>query len=188
MFPPNFTKHDLIKLLRSMSADDFARYRYCEEMAGAHLSIATFEHSLFAAMQMCDDIKVAKRLEDDIDKWIKFKNKIEFLQGSTLGSLITILERHGIRKEDISYLRWIKRQRDFFVHRLFHEGHWPGDLDSFGCKVMTRRLLALQIRLSRAERNVWKIFERAGFVTMADLGDDGALVVNRKLFDGLSED
>jgi len=99
------------------------------------------------------------------------------LQGSTIGSLIKIVERHGITATDIAYLKWIKDKRDYFVHRMFHEGVWPGDMDGVEGRAMTRRLLAIQNWLGRAERRVWRIFEEAGFLELKHI-DGGFLASN----------
>ena len=50
------------------------------------------------------------------------------LQSSTLGNLISILAKHDIAPGDLHYLKWVKAKRDFFVHRFFHQGGWPGEL------------------------------------------------------------
>ncbi len=84
---------------------------------------------------------------------------------------------------DIGYLKWIKDKRDYFVHRLFHDGAWPGDLDEEGCRFMTRRLIAIQLCLSRAERNIWSIFERAGFVELDRLEDGSLLAINTGIYE-----
>lgn len=55
---------------------------------------------------------------------------------------------------------------------------------------MTRRLLAIQLWLSRAERNIWSIFERASFVELQRLADGGILAMNMGIYDlfGAGED
>jgi hypothetical protein len=132
---------------------------------------------------MCDRVKLELKLGSDADRWNRSTAKRSALQGSTLGSLIKILERHDIASADIDYLKWIKGKRDYFVHRMFHDDVWPGDLDVEGCRQMVRRLLAIQLWLSRAERNLWLIFERAGFVQLDRLGDGGLLATNMGIYD-----
>ncbi len=183
MFPPSLTKIQHLEILESMSDVDFARFRYCQEMSGAYLAVGKFEDMLISALHMCDLIKVKKALGDDAERWAQSLMKKEVLQGSTLGSLIKILEAHSIVADDIKYLKWIKDKRDYFIHRLFHEGAWPGDLDEDSCRYMTRRLLAIQLWLSRAERNIWSIFTRADFVDLQHLADGGILVMNKGLHD-----
>ncbi len=102
--------------------------------------------------------------------------------------MIKILERHEIDDADIAYLKWIKDKRDYFVHRLFHEGAWPGDLDESGCQLMRRRLVALQLLLERGERNIWLIFERAGFVELDRLSDSSLLAMNMGIYDAVQGD
>lgn len=182
MFSPDLTKSQLVEIIEGMSDLDFARFRYCQEMSGAYLAVAMFEDRLITAMHMCDRVRLAETLGDDADRWAQYLSKRALLQESTLGSLIKILEKHAIAPVDVAYLRWIKDKRDYFVHRLFHEVGWPGELDADGCHYMTRRLIAIQLWLGRAERNIWAIFERAGFVQLARF-DEGVLVANLGFFD-----
>jgi hypothetical protein len=183
MFKPNLTKTELSQLIGKMSDLDVARFLYCQEMAGAYLAVGKFEDMLVSAMHMCDQVKLERALGSDKDRWERSLAKRAILQGSTLGSLIRILDRHHVDKADIAYLKWIKDKRDYFIHRLFHEGAWPGDLDEEGCRFMSRRLLAIQLWLSRAERNVWSIFERAGFVELDRLADGSLLATNMGICD-----
>ncbi|MBL0931146.1 MAG: hypothetical protein IBJ15_13640 [Alphaproteobacteria bacterium] len=168
-----------------MSDLDFARFLYCQEMAGTYLAVGQFEDMLIDAMHMCDRVKLKKILGEDTDRWAQSLAKKAQLQGSTLGTLIKILEGHSIAVDDIRYLKWIKDKRDYFVHRLFHEGAWPGDLDARSCRLMARRLLAIQIWMSRGQRNIWAIFERAGFVKLNRLSDGGILAMNMGIFEAL---
>jgi hypothetical protein len=103
------------------------------------------------------------------------------LKDSTVGSLIKIITRHDVAAADIAYLKWVKEKRDYFVHRLFHDGAWPGDLDVSGCRVMIRRLMAIQLWLQRAQRQIWLIFERAGFVQLNHI-EGGILATNAGIY------
>lgn len=188
MFTPDLTKAQLKEVIDDMTDLDFARFLYCQEIAGTFLAVSKFEDMLIWAMQMCDRLKLEKALGADTDRWTQSLAKQSLLQRSTLGSLINILERHNIAEADISYLKWIKNKRDYFVHRLFHDGAWPGDIDEDSCRLMCRRLLALQLLLSRAERNIWLIFERAGFIALDRLEDGGMLAMNLGVFDSLEEE
>src|ERR1700732_1876243 len=175
MFKPNLTKAELREIIEGMSGPDIARFLYCQEMAGAYLAVGKFEDMLVSAMHMCDRVKLEKVLGSDKERWEQTLAKRSLLQGSTLGSLINILERHGVHAADINYLKWIKDKRDYFVHRLFHDGAWPGDLAEEDCRFMTRRLVAIQLWLSRAERNIWSIFEGGGLVH-TDRLNEGSLL------------
>lgn len=188
MFDPKVTKSQLLAHIDSMSELGMARFLYCQHMAGTYMGVGLFEAMLIYAMGMCDRVRLGKALGPDLDRWQQALKKQALLEGSTLGSLITILERHGVAPSDIAYLRWVKEKRDYFVHRLFHDGAWPGDLDLAGCHKMTRRLVAIQHWLSRAERSLWLIFERAGFVELTRLDDGGLLAVNRGVYDLLEAD
>jgi len=185
MFGPNLTKVQLRKIIDRMSDLDFARFVYCQEMVGTYLAVGEFEDMLIDAMHMCDRVKLKSILGEDTDRWAKSLAKRAQLQGSTLGALIKILEGHKIAVDDIRYLKWIKDKRDYFVHRLFHEGAWPGDLDEKSCRLMARRLSAIQIWMSRGQRNIWAIFERAGFVKLNRLSDGGIVAMNMGIFEAL---
>ena len=112
MFRPDLSKEQLLEIVGAMSEDDVARFLYCQEMAGTYLAVGKFEDMLISAMQMCDRLKVQHRLGADADRWDQFLAKRAILQGSTLGSLIKVLEKHEIAPDDITYLKWIKDKRD----------------------------------------------------------------------------
>lgn len=188
MFTPDLTKTQLQGLIEGMTELEFARFCYCQEIAGAYLAVSLFEDMLISAMHMCDRVKLEKTLGADMDVWARSLAKQSLLQRSTLGSLIKILERHNIAEPDIRYLKWIKNKRDHFVHRLFHDSPWPGEIDEESCRLMCRRLLALQLLLSRAERNVWLIFERAGFIVLDRIEGGGMLAMNLGIFDASEEE
>jgi hypothetical protein len=73
-------------------------------------------------------VEVTSLLREDAPRWEQPLQKQQQLQDSTLGSLISILAKHNIGPGDLTYLGWLKGKRDFFVHRFFHTGAWPGDL------------------------------------------------------------
>lgn len=186
MFPSDLTKAQLLSIVEEMPDKDFARYRYVQEMGATYLAVVHFEDVLIDAMNVCDRVKVRYALGNDADRWETFKGKRTTLQSSTLGSLISILERHKISPDDVHYLRWVKEKRDYFIHRWFYEGGWPGDMDASACHAMTRQLLAIQLWLHRGERNVWAIFERADFVELTR-HEDGLLIMNKGLLDMFME-
>ena len=182
MFSPNLTKAQMQGILETMSDEEFARYRYVQEMAGTYLAVVHFEDMLIGAMNMCDRLKVRHALGEDADRWEVFRGKRTALQGSTLGSLISILDRHAISADDLRYLKWVKDKRDHFIHRWFHDGAWPGVLSAEDCKVLTRQLLAIQLWMQRAERAVPAIFERADLMAVTRFAD-GVLMMNTDAFD-----
>ena len=69
-----------------------------------------------------------------------------------------------------------------FVHRLFNENHWPGELDEEFITILCRRLLYLEAIFVRASRRSGKIFANADLLTHVDLGGSGVLMINRDLF------
>jgi hypothetical protein len=182
VFKPQISQAQLSALIAEMPDIDFARFLYCQHIASTHLAVAQFEHMLISAMLMCDGIKLQKALGADLQRWQKMLTKHRLLKDSTVGSLINILARHDVAEADIAYLKWVKDKRDYFVHRLFHDGAWPGDLDVDGCRAMVRRLIAIQLWLQRAQRQIWLIFERAGFVEL-DHVEGGILATNLGIHD-----
>ena len=184
MFRPEINQQQLGALVNEMPDIDFARFLYCQHISSTYLAVGKFEHMLIQAMLLCDRVKLEKALGADISRWQQSIEKRKILRNSTIGSLISILNRHGIAKADVHYQKWIKGRRDYFVHRLFHDGPWPGETDVDGCQAMIRRLMALQIHMQRAERQIWRIFKRAGFVELDEL-EDGILVMNIGVYDVL---
>jgi hypothetical protein len=188
MLKAGINKAELQAMIAAMSDLDFARFVYCQEMAGTYMAVGHFESMLISAMLTCDRVKLKKALGLDMEAWEHLLAKKALLEGSTLGSLIKILERNNVDQADLAYLRWLKGKRDYFVHRLFHEGAWPGDLDKEGCRHMQRRLLAIQIWLERGANRIWLIFERAGFAKLTRISDGGFLAMNPGFEDLISEE
>lgn len=186
MFDHSVTKEQLIEEIVRMDDIDFDRLMYCQHIAATHLAVGQFEEILISAMLMCNRVRIEKALGSDMERWQQLLTKRNLLKGSTIGSLIKILERHGIDAVDIAYLKWVKDKRDYFVHRLFHDGAWPGDLNRDGCRVMTRRLLAIQKWLQRAGDRIWRVFENAGFLHLQRVGG-GYLASNPDLGDLLGD-
>jgi hypothetical protein len=105
------------------------------------------------------------------------------LQSSTLGNLILILSKHGIAPGDLHYLNWVKEKRDFFVHRFFQQGCWPGELVDNEIDATCRKLLYLKVIFARAGDRIWRIFERSDLMSCQNLGKDGVLMMNLDLFE-----
>ena len=74
-----------LDLIRGMSDEDMARFRYCQEMAGAYLAVGKLEDMLISAMHMCDRIRLKKALGADTDRWAQSLAKRALLQGSHRG-------------------------------------------------------------------------------------------------------
>jgi hypothetical protein len=132
---------------------------------------------LLQPWQLATASGVAKVLDEDVPAWQHIVERQSHLQSSTLGNLIAILSKYNIREEDLSYLKWVKEKRDFFI-RFFNNFNWPGDLPSEAIVVQCRRLRFSEYVYTRASRRIYKIFSRAGLVEYIDLGGDGALIAN----------
>jgi hypothetical protein len=173
---------DTVRRLIELRSDlDILRMHYCYQLGSTFVNLALMEDSVIEAMAMCNGIKVADLLGPDAPAWKRMQEKTDRLRGSTLGSLIGILAKHGVSQPDLRYLRWVKEKRDYFVHRLFNENHWPGELDAESITILCRRLLYLEAIFVRASRRIWKIFANADLLTHVDLGGSGVLMINRDL-------
>lgn len=154
------------------------RIYYCYQLGSTFVALSLMENRILTAMMMCDRIKVAKIIGDDLTFWDSLTKRHAALQSSTLGSLVSILSKHSVAGSDIDYLRWVVAKRNFFVHHFFDTDAWPGNLSEDGVRHMSRRLLYLERIFWRAQSRIYPIFERAGLVEIIDLGEDGGLVMN----------
>jgi hypothetical protein len=162
------------------------RFHYCFQIGSTFVVLGKMENAIIHSMSMCDRVKVKTILGSDATSWQRMLAKHTALQNSTLGNLVAILSRHNILEADLRYLRWLKEKRDFFVHRLFREDAWPGDLDQDQCEMMIRRLRYLEIIYDRASDRVWKILARAGLIEL-EVFSDGMLAINSGMFDDEDE-
>jgi hypothetical protein len=163
---------------------DALRIRYCYEIGSTFVSLALMEDAIVNAMSICDRVKLTNLLGPVASDWSQMIDKRDRLQSSTLGNLIVILSKHDIARADLEYLRWVKAKRDFYVHRFFHQGSWPGDLGDVEISVLCRRLRYLAAVFARASHRIWRIFQRANLMGYEDLGQDGILMNNLDLFKG----
>lgn len=65
MFAPDLTKDQFRAIVDEMSEAYFARFAYCQEMAGAYMAVGLFEDMLISAIHMCDRVKLKTVLGDD---------------------------------------------------------------------------------------------------------------------------
>jgi hypothetical protein len=161
---------------------DVHRIHYCYQIGSTFVNLALMEDTIINAMSICDRIKVASVLGSDTSRWNRLMDKTKQLQSSTLGNLIAILSKHSISQSDLNYLRWVKQKRDYFVHRFFQRGDWPGDLNDEQIYHLCRTLLYLERIFIRASHRIWLIFGRANLMIYQDLGKDGALMINPDMF------
>lgn len=166
-----------------MSDLDVNRYYYCYEIGSTFTALSLMESSLTNSMTICDKVVLDLKLGVDAKMWHDIARKQEQLQGSTLGNLISILSKHGLQPDDLTYLRWLKKKRDFFIHRYFNIGCWPGEMNEGHIKSLVRTLRYLQLIYVRASRRVWNIFVRAGLLQVVDFGGDGNLLTNERAFE-----
>jgi len=160
---------------------DVLRIYYCYQIGSTHLQLGLMETTIIHAMAMCDRIKLSRVLQEDASAFRYIAERHTDLQSSTLGNLIAVLSKHGIRDADLRYLKWVKNKRDFFVHRFYHDEPWPGDLPEHVLRALCRRLLYLDHVFRRAGNQIWKILTRAGLMARIDLGKDGAVIMNVSL-------
>lgn len=184
----NFSADFWRKHYERLNEVDALRTQCCTQIGSTFIRLHLMEDAVISAMSICDRVKVANRLGEDASNWDHHLAKKATLEGSTLGSLIGILSRHDVDADDLRYLRWVKERRDFFVHRFFRDGAWPGELAEEDCEWMIRRLRYLQLIFDRAGRRVWPVLARANLMAMQDLGPAGMLMINLDLDRHLSGD
>lgn len=165
--------------------DEAARLHYCYQLGSTFVHVNMMEDSIIECMSLCDRVKVKTILGDDASYWEQFSKKRDTLRDSTLGSLISILSRHNIKETDLRYLRWLKDKRDLFVHRLFRQHLWPGELNQKGSEIMIRRLLYLELIFMRGGNQIWKVLQRAGLLRL-DMFEDGMLAMSIDAFHNLT--
>ncbi|MGN6311759.1 MAG: hypothetical protein ACTHNN_19640 [Xanthobacteraceae bacterium] len=170
------------EFISTLDNQQSARYQYCYHLGSTFVHVNRMEDSIIWCMSMCDRVKVKSILGEDASNWDRFAKKLDTLQGSTLGSLISILSRHNIQETDLQYLRWLKGKRDLFIHRIFREGAWPGNLSQDDCAIMIRRLCYLELIFMRGSSQIWKVLQRAGLMHLEILSD-GMLAMNLDFFD-----
>jgi hypothetical protein len=189
MFSPTFTRDEMIRHLHAVSDDDFARHLYCIHLGFTFGAMNVMEETIVHAMAMCDRIKVKTILKNDAKAWEDIVGRLSKLHESTLGGLVALLSNHAIAEGDIRYLKFVTDKRNYFVHRFFRRGEWPGDLDAANCRAMVRRLIALNLMFNRVAHEIWEILARAGFYIRQEIpGGHGALMFNPDTFRKLEGD
>jgi hypothetical protein len=168
----------ILKWTESLSEIELLRAHYCYQIGCTFIASSLVEDTIINAMLICDKIQVGKALGADAAAWEAMLKKRDLLQDSTLGSLISILSRHEVLENDLRYLRWIKTKRDYFIHRFFERGNWPGDIPQSAYRPLCRELGAMQIQFQRATLKIWKIFVRANLLSEIAPFNDGVLVAN----------
>jgi len=182
----DFSPATLRRQIKHLSDLDLVRTRYCYQIGSTFVACALLEDSVITSMLICDRVKIASALREDAPRWEQMLAKHKHLQDSTLGSLISLLAKHSITPADLNYLRWLKTKRDFFIHRFFHTGPWPGDLDERQIDQVCRTLGALEILFHRGSGRMVQILGRAGLMRVETLAE-GYLAFNPDVFDRLNE-
>jgi hypothetical protein len=180
----DFTPPNLRRKLEQLSDINLLRTRYCYQIGSTFVACALLEDSVITSMLICDRVKIASILRDDAPRWEQFILKKKHLQDSTLGSLISLLAKHNIAPADLNYLRWLKSKRDFFIHRFFHNGAWPGDLNEEQVSNFCRSLGALEIIFCRGAERMIHVLARADLIKVEALSE-GYLALNPDAFDKL---
>lgn len=178
----DFTPPTLRRQIARLSDLDLVRTRYCYQIGTIFVACALLEDSVISSMLICDRVKVSSILCDDTPKWEEIVLKQKRLQDSTLGSLISILAKHNISSADLNYLRWLKSKRDFFIHRFFHTGAWPGDLSQNEVDNFCRTLGALEIIFRRGAERMMHVLARAGLMKVEAISE-GYLAFNLDFFE-----
>ena len=174
------SKEEFASELKKHSDEDFARIYYCFYLGNAFVQLHLLEQSTIDALQSCRKLDEVLGVHvTSADGWMA---KQDLLRKSTLGSLLTYLEKAGVSATGLSYLRYLKRQRDLLVHNFFHFHAWPGELCLQDAEVHVRRLRFFEIVFSRGAHRIWKVMSDSGLFVRIDLGPNGALICNPDLF------
>jgi hypothetical protein len=166
---------------RALAPDDdleALQHYYILQIGQTFTAAIYLEQRIVTAMLTCDRIRLSTSLDDDVPAFLNAPKRHVKLSNSTLGNLIAILSKHGIDERDLAYLRWIKKKRDYFIHRFFIEEPWPVSLPEHGLRFYSRRLRYLELIFGRATSRIYSILARAGLIVIRDLGKDGALICN----------
>lgn len=181
------TPDDFRKLISEMSDLEVARFHYSQQIGSTFIHLALMEDSIIHSLSFSTAVKFGPA-STGLSRAKQHLNKYDALRAATLGNLLKALQSHSVAETDMNYLRWVKRQRDFFVHRLFEENPWPGDLrHPDDADTFIRRLLYLERTFERASGRIWAILERAKIVSSQQAGG-GYLVMNPDFWDSFSRD
>ena len=169
--------YELPSLIGRLGEDERARFLYTQHLGRVFTTVAIFEHTLVWALLSANKIRLGADSEAATPAR-RHLAKHDLLKSYTLGNLIRVLSRHGAAEADIAYLKFVQRNRDYFIHRLFGETPWPGEVDTNLVHVLVRRMMYLEIIFGRAADRIWEIIARNGYATLVDLGEEGQLLVN----------
>lgn len=173
-----FDLHSFRRVLKNDRYEDVLRIYFCYQIGSTYLSLGLLESNIVSAMLMCNKVRVSQKIAAGMPEWQRVIEKQNTLNGSTLGSLIRIIEKSTINSSRIDYLHFLKSKRDYFVHRLYHIGPWPGDLCDQDVVALSRRLLYLDQIFRRATARIFPLFSDLGLLERIELGEDGALMMN----------
>lgn len=166
------------EFIKTDKYSDVIRIYYCYQIGSTFLSLGLLETNIISAMLMCSKINISDKFGNDAIKWDNIIKKHETLKGSTIGNLIKIIEKSTIESGRVEYLHYLKSKRDYFIHRLYHIGPWPGDLCDEDVVALCRRLLYLEHIFRRGAERVFPLFAELGLLEIVPLGEDGALMMD----------
>lgn len=169
---------DFRRWVNSSTVEDAARIHYCYQLGSTFTNMALMEDTIISLMNMCNKISVNRKLGADAKRWEIMLERRSNLQSQTLGKLVQILKNHGLKEEDIKYIEWIKKKRDYFTHRFFQTGSWPGDMDIDDCEAAIRQLLYLEKIFHRFGLRFVYVLSRAGLIEIQPISGGGLLVMN----------
>lgn len=172
-----FSSQELSELIANFDDDDAVRFTYTVLLGRVFSSISMLEDSVVSALWFANRIEV-RGLDPSFGSFDEHMKKRDTLQQMTFGNLIKVLESNAACGADLSYLNFVKRQRDYFVHRFFIDNPAPGDLTIHGAETVFRKLRYLEIVFWRASRRVWLVLGSNGYAQVTDLGPSGLLVMN----------
>lgn len=170
-------KFDFKSFVNAQDEISTERIIYCYQIGSTFVCLSSMEQNLIHAITMCDKIKL-KNKDPNMSMARLLLSKREHTLNSTMGNIIRLLQHNGISEKNLNYLRWLKRKRDFFIHRFFEKCPWPGELNAKQIEIQCRRLRYLEKIFLRGSERLWKILVEEKFLYCEDLGENGSLLFN----------
>ena len=125
-------KPEQIIRIISDDSDAFENIVAMANIGAAFTQICILEDSV-SSLVLISKVTLQKKLDSAaLSETDLFMQRMEDVGTSTLGQLVTAIEKSGMTGRDIRYLRTIVRLRNDFVHRFLRQVPLPGDWQRYG--------------------------------------------------------
>ncbi|MBY8978191.1 hypothetical protein KHP62_20440 [Rhodobacteraceae bacterium NNCM2] len=169
------------EFLKAIENDQRA-YENVVAMANVGMAFSTIciLEDLVAGLLTNSKAQIKSKLDSDaVSAADLFLERHKLVRASTLGKLVTVMEKSGVSGRDIRYLRAIVELRNDFIHHFMDQVPLPGDWERFGFSLeefsaYTRFVIR---HVHFAESRFSKIMHRHGLLA-GTFGDFGAILWN----------